>query len=90
MWINRHHLSTDVVRRISGHKHLGIHRFRRDLSKNADEVAQRAWEFALAVDVAFRHCYPVLILVVFSYKLSSEDLQIFFLTESAAALRPSP
>jgi len=86
MWIHRHHLSTDVVKRISSRKHVGIPRFRRDLSKNADEVAQHAWEFALAVDVAFRHCYPVLILVVFSYKLSSVDLQNFFLTESAAAL----
>ena len=86
MWIHRHHLSTDVVKRISSRKHVGIPRFRRDLSKNADEVAQRAWEFALAVDVAFRHCYPVLILVVFSYKLSSVDIHNFFLTESAAAL----
>ena len=86
MWIHRHHLSTDVVKPISSRKHVGIHRFRRDLSKNADEVAQRAWEFALAVDVGFRHYYTVLILVVFSYKLSSVDIQNFFLTESAAAL----
>jgi len=89
MWIHRHHLSTDVVKRISSRKHVGIPRFRRDLSKNADEVAQHAWEFALAVDVGFRHCYPVLILVVFFYKLSSVDFQNFFLTESAAALAAS-
>jgi len=86
MWIHRHHLSTDVVKRISSRKHVGIPRFRRDLSKNADEVAQHAWEFALAVDVVFRHCYPVLIFVVFSSKLSRVDLQNFYLTESAAAL----
>ena len=32
----------------------------------------------LRVDVVFRHCYSVLILVVFSSKLSKVDLQNFF------------
>ena len=78
MWIHQHHLSTGAVKRISSRKNIGIHRFRRDLSKNADEMAQHAWEYALAVDVVFCHCYTVLILVVFSYKLSSVDFQNFF------------